>query len=435
MSEAVPATPAPPGADPGRIKLDWLVRLHWVAILGETAAILGVHHAGMIELPLGQLLAIVALAALVNLGLLAWLRREARVTDAFLAGVMLFDTTVLTALLHLSGGHFNPFSTLYLVNVALAAILLPSRWSWTLLLYSVLAFSALFPLQHFAPLGVREHEAMMQIHLQGMLVAFAIAALLIVLIVHRVTRALAVREAELAGARSLAERRAKVASLATLAAGAAHELATPLSAIAVAARELERDLGSGEASPDVRSDLELIRGQVARCKEILTQMAAGAGENVAEPFVRLSVGEWARAALDGLPGGERVDAALDAAGRAEVRGPARALERALRVVLRNALQAGSDGRVALRARNGPGGVVLEVEDRGPGMPAEVLARAGEPFFTTKEPGHGTGLGLFLSRTLLEQLGGSLELESAPGRGTTARIVLPAGDAPAGAEGT
>jgi two-component system sensor histidine kinase RegB len=428
------STPAA-SADPGRIKLDWLVRLHWVAILGETAAILVVDYAGVVALPLAPLLALVLLSALVNLGLLGWLRRGARVSDAFLAGVMLFDTTVLTALLHLSGGHFNPFSTLYLVNVALAAILLPSRWSWTLLVYSVMAFSALFPLQQLAPLGVQEHEAMMQIHLQGMLVAFAIAALLIVLIVQRVTRALDRREKELAGARSLAERRAKVTSLATVAAGAAHELATPLSAIAVAARELERELAGADGLPHARADIELIRGQVARCKEILAQMSARVGENAAEPFVERGVSRWVRAALDGLPGAERVEVELPSGDATVVRGPAQALERMLRVLLRNALQAAPEGRVWLRARAGAGTVLLEVEDRGPGMTAEVLARAGEPFFTTKEPGHGTGLGLFLARALVEQLDGTLDLESTPGRGTTARIVLPAGNAPASGEGT
>jgi two-component system sensor histidine kinase RegB len=84
--------------------------------------------------------------------------------------------------------------------------------------------------------------------------------------------------------------------------------------------------------------------------------------------------------------------------------------------------------VSLRARAGPAGVEIEVADRGAGMDPDVLARAGEPFFTTKEPGTGSGLGLFLARALVEQLGGALDLESEPGRGTTARIVLPAAGA-------
>jgi two-component system sensor histidine kinase RegB len=162
-------------------------------------------------------------------------------------------------------------------------------------------------------------------------------------------------------------------------------------------------------------------------------MAARAGENAGEPLVPVRVADWVTRALDGLPGAERV--ALDASGATEgfVRGPPRGLERALRVLLQNALQAsGEDSPVELRATARGSSVVVEVVDRGSGMPPDVLARAGEPFFTTKEPGRGSGLGLFLARALLEQLGGELELESAPGRGTTARIVLPAAGTTEGA---
>jgi two-component system sensor histidine kinase RegB len=409
--------------DPGRIKLDWLVKLHWGAIVGQTVAILGVQWSGLVDLPVRLLLGLVALEAVENVGLRAWLRHGARATDASLAGVMLLDTVILTALLHLSGGHFNPFSTLYLVNVALAAVLLPPRWSWIQLVFSVVAFGLLFALQDLAPFGVHEHEAMMQIHLQGMLVAFAIAAFFIVLIVQQVTGALSRREAELARARGLADRREKLASLATLAAGAAHELATPLSTIAVAAKELDRALAGGAGAPDARADLGLIREQVDRCKTILQQMAARAGENAGEPLVVADVCGWLDGSLRGLPGAERVDRECEEA--AAVRGPPRGLERALRVLLQNALQAAPPGtRVALRAARRGAEVSVEVEDRGAGMEPEVLGRAGEPFFTTQEPGQGSGLGLFLARALVEHLGGTLVLESEPGRGTTARILLP-----------
>jgi two-component system sensor histidine kinase RegB len=412
-----------PVAEPGRIKLEWLVKLHWIAILGESAAIVGVQAAGLMSLPLLPLAALVGIAVAENLVLKAWLRRDPVVSDGLLAGVMLFDTAVLTGLLHLSGGHFNPFSTLYIVNVALAAVLLPPRWSWTQAVFSVLAFGALFPMQRWAPFGVQDHEAMMAVHLYGMLVAVAIAAFVIVLIVQRVSRALARRDEELARERRLAEQRAKLASLVTLAAGAAHELATPLSAIAIAAKDLDRDLVRGGASGEAREDLALIRSQVSRCKEILQQMSARAGENAGEPIVEVSVARWVAGALDGLPDAGWVSTEV-ACGEATVRGPVHGLERALRVLLQNALQASAKGEVLLSGRAAGSSVSLEVRDGGPGMAADVLARAGEPFFTTKEPGQGSGLGIYIARTLAEQLGGSLELESAPGSGTTARLVLP-----------
>jgi two-component system sensor histidine kinase RegB len=418
-------------ADPGRIKLEWLVKLHWIAILGESAAIAVVQAAGIMKLPLAPLGALVGLAILVNVALQAWLRRDPAVSDRFLAGVMLFDTAILTGLLHLTGGHFNPFSTLYIVNVALAAVLLPPRWSWTQAVASILAFGALFPMQQWAPFGVQDHEAMMAVHLYGMLVAVAVAAFVIVLIVQRVTRALARRDEELARERRLAEQRAKLASLVTLAAGAAHELATPLSAIAIASKEMDREFIRSGASDGALADLRLIRGQVDRCKEILQHMSARAGETAGEPIVELDVARWVEGALDGLPERERVRAEV-ACRTTLVSGPVRGLERALRVVLTNALQASPPGaEVALRARRAGSSVEVEVQDRGAGMAPDVLARAGEPFFTTKATGQGSGLGLYIARTLAEQLGGGLDLVSPPGLGTTARITLPA--VPAGRE--
>jgi two-component system sensor histidine kinase RegB len=411
-------------AEPGRIKLEWLVKLHWIAILGESTAIVGVQAAGLMELPLAPLGALVGFAIAVNVALQAWLRRDPVVSDRFLAGVMLLDTAVLTGLLHLSGGHFNPFSTLYIVNVALAAVLLPPRWSWTQAVFSVVAMSALFPLQQWAPFGVQDHEAMMAVHLYGMLVAVAVAAFVIVLIVQRVTRALAGRDEELARERRLAEQRAKLASLVTLAAGAAHELATPLGAIAIASKELDRELSRGGAAQGALDDLRLIRTQVDRCKGILQQMSARAGENAGEPIVEVSVERWVEGALDGLPGRERVQLDLSC-GEVRIRGPVQGMERALRVLLTNALQATpAGGQVALRARCVERGVAVEVQDRGAGMTPEVLARIGEPFFTTKDPGQGSGLGVYIARTLAEQLGGALEILSQPGQGTAARIILP-----------
>jgi two-component system sensor histidine kinase RegB len=265
----------------------------------------------------------------------------------------------------------------------------------------------------------------MNLHMRGMWIALAISAALIVYIVQRVTRELEEVEVELAAERSLGERRNRVASLATLAAGAAHELSTPLSTIAVVTRELQRTLQDGP--PGALDDLALVKQQIARCQDILHQMSANAGENAGEPFRPLPLAEWATAALGNLPQSERVvmRADVDLAAYA-VEGPARGLVRALRSLLKNAIQASPPGEpVELRFSRHGQMIQADVSDKGSGIPPEVLERVGEPFFTTKVPGEGMGLGLFLTRALAEQLGGDIEVTSMPGTGTTASLRLPA----------
>jgi two-component system sensor histidine kinase RegB len=415
-------------AERGRINLSWIVHLHWWGILGQAVVVVGADAISGLTLPVATLAGLLVVEVVGNLALGAWARRV-RVTDGAIAAVMLLDVVVLTVLLDLTGGASNPFSTLYLVNVALAAVLLPPRWSWALMAASLFAFGGLFV--HEGLVGPSHHVrmsmdpvTMMRSHLHGMWVAFALAAIFVVFFVQRVSSALAERDAELAQTRGRAARREKLASLATLAAGAAHELSTPLSTIAVVAKELERSLADGPA--DVREDLRLVREQVARCREILDRMAAHAGENVGESFTRLTAAAWVEASLDGLRDRERVTVEPLWSPEAELVGPPRALADALRGLLKNALQAsGPSAPVTLRVSVVGGRVVATVQDRGPGMPPDVLARVGEPFFTTKVPGEGMGLGLFLTRALAEQLGGEFHISSRPGAGTEASIDLPA----------
>lgn len=428
-----PGRPAIAPDERGRMNLYWLVQLHWWAILGQVVIIAGAEAWTHVGLPLPLLITVVGLELAGNVALGAWARRS-HVTDGAIALVMLVDAVVLTVLLDLTGGASNPFSTLYLVNVALAAVLLPPRWSWLLMGASLAGFGSLFlhesaggPSHHIHT--DLDHAQLMAAHLRGMWVSFALAAVFVVFFVQRVTRALAAREGELQTARAQAHRREKLASLATLAAGAAHELSTPLSTIAVVAKELQRALPS-DASDEVQTDLQLVRDQVARCREILDRMAAHSGENVGEGFSPLSARAWVDGALDGFSWPGRVTVEIDPAAAGEVLvGPKRALAEALRGLLKNAVQAsGQASPVALRVTAAEGRVRVTVVDRGRGMSPDVLSRVGEPFFTTKVPGEGMGLGLFLTRALAEQLGGEFHITSTPGEGTEARIELPASSA-------
>jgi two-component system sensor histidine kinase RegB len=224
----------------------------------------------------------------------------------------------------------------------------------------------------------------------------------------------------------LAARQERLASLATLAAGAAHELSTPLSTIAVIAKELEHAVARLTVPGGVAEDVRLVRAEVERCRAILARMSADAGEAMGEAFVRSPSAELVDRALSGLETGPAIRAVVDE----RVRGlalsvPPRALGQALHGVLKNAQDASPPHAVVSLAVARVGDrVEFTVRDDGPGMPPEVLARVGEPFFTTKATGKGMGLGVFLARTVVERLGGAVTFETAERRGTTARIGVP-----------
>jgi two-component system sensor histidine kinase RegB len=413
--------------DANAINLSWLLQLRWGAAIGQALLILLVDRGLGIALPLAPLFALVAAGAASNVAVGLWSERARVVPVWTLGAIMLADVALLTGLFALTGGPFNPFSFLYLVNIALAAVVLPPRWTWTLVVGSLLCFGSLFAgQQHTMPAhGYGEHLWM---HVQGMWVAFAVAASFIVYFIQRVTRALAARDAELADARHATARHERLASLATLAAGAAHELSTPLSTIAVVAKELERQLGRIGADAQSVADARLIREQVERCRQVLVSLAADAGESAGEATRRAGVEELLAAATDGLTPGAIVVSIDESARTRPLYVPPRAVAQALRGVIQNARQASPrDDTVAVSVRVAGESWRIEVRDRGRGMTPDVLARAGEPFFTTKPsagPEHGMGLGLFLTRTVLERVGGRLELASEPGRGTTATLVLP-----------
>ena len=449
-------TPGPPGtrqATPHALL--WTIRLRFGAIAGQLVTIAGVHFVMGIALPLLPLLLLIAAALSVNVVCLLWLRGGRAVPAQLLPALMVLDVLHLTALLYFTGGPFNPFSFLYLVLIALSAVVMPPRFTWSLVALSVACSGVLFlrheplPMQHDAHAahaghavhpGALSHAAQMNIHLYGMWVAFSVAASFIVYFLMRITRELSLRDAELQAARSRALQKEKLASLATLAAGAAHELATPLSTIAVIAKELERQLGPGQMSATPAAaidDVRLIRTEVDRCRRVLDQMARDAGHSTGESMVAMPVRALLSAAQAGLSATPPVRVELgEAVAGLSCRVPPRALAQALHGLIKNAQEAtlealsnataGMDAApgVELTARREADELVLSIRDAGTGMQAEVAARAGEPFFTTKAPGRGMGLGLFLCRAVLESLGGSLHLEPQPAGGTLARVRLP-----------
>jgi two-component system, sensor histidine kinase RegB len=411
------------------ISLTWLLRLRWITAAAQTAAILVAVRLLPEELSAGPLLGLVAFGALSNLALMLRLRNPEPVQPALPGLVLGLDVLLLTGLLYGSGGAANPFTAIYLVHITLAAVVMRGLWAWALGALSVAGFGLLFFWNvHVHSLAHMDHGggAGLSLHLVGMWVAFAITAGLIAAFVGRVTEALRRRDEELAALRDLSARQARLAALTTLAAGVAHELGTPLGTIAVAAKELQRSAGDlGLLGSEMGQDATLIRQEVDRCRRILDQMAEPSGANLGEDFGTLAWAELEADLLAGMTEADRLRLAFEWPEEACGPLPRRGLARALRAVVANALEATPrPGGVKVLARPAPDAWRLEVVDQGSGMAPEVLARVGEPFFSTKPAGAGMGLGLFLARTFAEQLGGGMTVSSLPGRGTEVQLSWP-----------
>jgi two-component system sensor histidine kinase RegB len=301
-------------------------------------------------------------------------------------------------------------------------------------LLSLASSAVLFARHEPLPIG-GDHASHMSAHLRGMWVAFGVAAAFIVYFLMRVRRALARREEELVASRHLAARQERLASLATMAAGAAHELSTPLGTVALAAKELERALTKA-ADSELAADARLIREQVGRCRAILEQMAQGAG-TVGETVGAVTVGALLDEALVGVRAAPTVH--LDVSGdvgKSSLRIPPRAVSQALRSLITNAQDASPPNATVVVVVRREGSILsISIRDRGGGIPAEVLARIGEPFFTTKAPGRGMGLGLFLARAVIEGVGGTLQIDSSAGAGTEVSVRLPTDVSPVMVVGT
>lgn len=426
----------------------WLVLLRWVAVVGQLVTIGTVHYLLGVHLPLGPMLAVVAATAVSNVALAVWSSSRpgghtgpADPAEAapkvegtpVLELVLLLDIVLLTVLLSFSGGPANPFFIFYFVNLCLSAVVLPGGWAWANTLAATASFALLFFAHRPLPAAwtaarmpaVRPGGALSRAE-WGLLVAFATCSVVIVYFTSLLRDQLRKREHQVRTFQADRARTQKLEALGTLAAGAAHELANPLATIAVVAREVERRVAGTPAEPTIVKDIGLIRSELGTCRNILQRMSTNAGQAIGERLVTVTASELADEILDGLQQSERVVVTVNPeAEDLALSIPLVGLAQAIRGIVQNALAATSETqRVTVAADRLDGQLRLVVRDEGVGMTATVLARVGDPFFTTKQPGHGTGLGVFLARAVVERLGGRLTIDSAPSRGTTVTILLP-----------
>lgn len=415
----------PASVDPAQsITLSWLVRLRWGAVVAQAITVAITMLVFGIDLPLVPLGVVIGVTAATNLSLRT-LESSGRVGGALIGTVLVLDTILLSVLLGLTGGPSNPFSTLYLLHVTLAVVVLGGRWGAGIVALAAACSAAI--VRWHVPLGGLEPTPgpAWTLHLRGTWFALIIAGVVIAYFVARISAELRARERELARVQAQISTAEKLSSLTTLAAGAAHELGTPLATIAVVSKELARSAEKAGAGA-FAADAQLIREQVERCRGILVQMSAKAGEHSGElpgPIPTASLVDEVRHVL-----APEQSARLDLEGveaTPEVVAPRQALVQVLSSLVRNAFDASpADARVTLGFAREDDECRFFVRDTGSGMPPEVLARAGDPFFSTKPPGRGMGLGLFLARAFAEGLGGRFALDSRPGAGTMATLALP-----------
>lgn len=430
------------------VNASWLIKLRWVAAVGQLLTIVGVVFLLDIKIPMiWALLTIIVVTATSNLLLslmfASWYDSQARAAlpwDQILGLVMVMDMLSLTALLYASGGPTNPFMLFFFVNVSLSALVLSRYWAWSLNVLSVACFGLILYQHHeLEPLYLGSQ--LLPIHSTGqvslahlgLLIAFATCSSVIVYFITRLTDELQQQQNDLNLVKERQARGEKIEALGTLAAGAAHELATPLSTIAVVARDVEKAIDENPpnfpGADEVIEDVHLIRSQLDRCRKILDRMASHAGETVGEAFTSISMKGLAEAVVDELPEKGQVQVQIDPKFQDScVDLPLDSICQALRGLVQNALDVSEQkAEVLVRIDGDVNHWRWQVVDSGEGMSDSILKRISEPFFTTKPAGHGMGLGLFLANNVIQRLGGEIDVKSEVGVGTTVTVTMPLPD--------
>lgn len=371
-----------------------------------------------ISLPLTPLVSVLTGMLVLSLATLWRLRRIWPVQDQELFGQLLLDVASFTTLFYFSGGSTNPYVVLYLLPLAITAAALPAPYVWGMAAVTTLSYTTLLfwhvPLPHSA----QAHDAGFGMHVLGMWSGFVLSAALIAGFAVRMTATVRARDRMLAALRENALRHERVLALGTLATGAAHELGTPLSTMAVLVNDIEPERGVSAEK------LGILRTQIARCKEILASLSAVAGQVRAESGRSLALDAWLRDLIErwlvlrpGVSTSQHLDGTLPPPHIVSEQ----TLAQAITNILNNAADASPES-VEIDARWSADELVLEIADRGAGLAPEVLTSAGAPYLTTKSD--GLGLGLFLAYTTLGRFGGSVRLKPRDGGGVLCRLTLP-----------
>ena len=391
----------------GRVRLRTLIGLRWLAVAGQSLAIVIVQYALGFDLPLIACGAAILASVALNIGLLASqpLQRLVTPREAFLQ--LAFDTAQLTLLLMLTGGLSNPFVIMMVAPVTVGVAALPPRWSIPLggLALAAIGLMALYS----APLPWGEGDAphIPAIYIAGLTIALVITVGFTAAYAWRLGREATRMGTALAATQAILSREQKLSALGAMAAAAAHELGTPLATIQLTAKELAREIRDDA----FRDDAMLMVSQAERCRDILKRLShkGDAGDKIHDRMSLRDILEEVSAPLRGLGSSIVIGDVKGGDASAEPVLVRRAeILYGLTNIIENAVEF-AEGQVALEAGWTSDMIEITVNDDGRGFSPEMFSKIGEPYISSRkrgEPGGGLGLGVFIAITLIERMGGT-----------------------------
>jgi len=418
-----------PGAEVARpadgdrwVGLRTLVMIRYVAVLGQTVTLLTVQYGLDFDIAIGPALAAVGFSVLFNLLLVFRRPLKSRISAVEAAGQLGYDILQLAVLLFLTGGLKNPFALLVLAPVTVSATVLPRRYTIGLGLLAGVAITVLA--FYHLPFPAPDQDLVLpDFYLLGLWQALILGTIFIATYVGSISEGARRMAAAFTAAQLALAREKQLSAVGALAAAAAHELGSPLSTIAVTAREMAREL---PADSELRSDADLLLEQSERCRGILAQLGRPLTPDPLSPMSRMPLAALVESAAqpyrrDDVAIDFRVDP-LDGEQPTVSRSPE--IIQGLGTLIQNAVDFAAD-TVTIETAWDDDEISVVIADDGPGFPRGVLERFGEPYISSRGGASGhMGLGIFIAVTLLARTGGAVSCRNARGGGAVAEVRWP-----------
>jgi len=356
------------------------------------------------------------------------LRATSVISNAEVFGHLLFDVFFLVLLLVNTGGASNPLISYLLVLLAVTATLLPKPYvnSFAISGIAIYTFFIFLDFQVEHQQNMEGQEMSFQLHLVGMWVIFVVSAILISVFITRMASTIKVREATLAKSRENEIRNEQLVAIGTLAAGTAHALGTPLSTMAVLLTELDRSDVNDLNINDVKEDISLLKQQVTRCKNSLAELTRYYNKDSSESNLPVLLSVFSAEIMDyiiNIHPTSKID--FDTACAPDIKVASDlSLKHAIINIIENSIKA-ANNKVLVKFSTSElisDQLEIAISDDGPGIPAEVLEKVGEPFISMRK--ESMGIGIFLANAAVQKLNGTIELFNLKQGGAKTLIKLP-----------